>query len=263
MLTKIMNMLKPPTPKQTTVDDIQAISICEWYRKILADEETYFKNADNCLAERYRCESRIAVLSGELREKPDVEKWIELAREESLLAGLIECNNPPFLKTRGDRFKNRAGENEGHEENIKLLARWAEAYVETRLAESQESDRKLSQELQARDEIVSGTTRRLLAIAHTLGLLREKLEILDEENGLFWMPFGGLVAHCEEELKGSPAAVSDGFSGSYIYKPTGETYALKIVDKSQVRQGRTHLAKSDSAFWEGTDAEFLRLFNKV
>jgi len=38
---------------------------------------------------------------------------------------------------------------------------------------------------------------------------------------------------------------------------------LKIVEKSQCRMNRTHLAKGTDAFWDGEPADFQRLFERI
>jgi len=53
------------------------------------------------------------------------------------------------------------------------------------------------------------------------------------------------------------------FNGQYRYLPTGEVFSLKIVEKSQCRMNRTHLAKGTDAFWDGEPADFQRLFERI
>lgn len=63
------------------------------------------------------------------------------------------------------------------------------------------------------------------------------------------------------------------YSGKYIYTPrpdlfgnsipTGEIFALRIVPEATVRAKRTHMAKSNSSFWEGTAEDFRANFEKV
>ena len=53
------------------------------------------------------------------------------------------------------------------------------------------------------------------------------------------------------------------FSGRYIHTATRELYQLAVVPVSEVRQKRTHLAKSATHFWDGTEEDFKRTFQRV
>ena len=53
------------------------------------------------------------------------------------------------------------------------------------------------------------------------------------------------------------------FQGRYMSNATRETYQLKVLDKAEVRQGRTHLCKSPFSFWDGTPEDFQKNFTKV
>ena len=59
-----------------------------------------------------------------------------------------------------------------------------------------------------------------------------------------------------------PSDLAD-FSGEYVYRPTGEAFALKVVPDSEVRAHRTHHAKNALKFWDGTATQFRELFDKA
>ena len=61
----------------------------------------------------------------------------------------------------------------------------------------------------------------------------------------------------------TPTKPAPEFSGRYMHTETRELYQLAVVPVSEVRQQRTHLCKSATRFWDGTEADFLRLFQKV
>ena len=44
---------------------------------------------------------------------------------------------------------------------------------------------------------------------------------------------------------------------------TRETYQLKVLDKSEVRQGRTHLLRSPFSFADMTEDDFKKNYTKV
>lgn len=52
------------------------------------------------------------------------------------------------------------------------------------------------------------------------------------------------------------------YSGKYKYLPTGEIFALKVLPDNEVRAHKTHTAKNQTKFWDGTAEEFRRLFDK-
>ena len=51
------------------------------------------------------------------------------------------------------------------------------------------------------------------------------------------------------------------FSGRYLLD--GEIFRLKVVPAADVRQKKTHLCKSATKFWDGTEADFKKTFTKV
>ena len=53
------------------------------------------------------------------------------------------------------------------------------------------------------------------------------------------------------------------YSGKYKYLPTGEEFALKILPDSAVRAHKTHHAKNETKFWDGTPEQFRELFDKA
>lgn len=59
------------------------------------------------------------------------------------------------------------------------------------------------------------------------------------------------------------AAKDAEYIGQYRYRPTGEVFGLLIKDRSQVRQGRTHYAKGPQSSWDGTPADFQKLFDRI
>ena len=52
-------------------------------------------------------------------------------------------------------------------------------------------------------------------------------------------------------------------SGQYRNLRDGNLYSLTILDKSEVQFGRTHQAKSETGFWDGTPEEFRAQFDKL
>ena len=53
------------------------------------------------------------------------------------------------------------------------------------------------------------------------------------------------------------------FSGRYMHTETRELFRLKVVPVAEVRQKKTHLCKSATHFWDGTEADFKKTFTKV
>lgn len=74
-----------------------------------------------------------------------------------------------------------------------------------------------------------------------------------------------------DKLKGSKLSEAvksddslDGYSGKWKDQRTGDIFALKVVDASEVRFARTHLARSaDGKFGDYTEADFFRIFRTV
>ena len=53
------------------------------------------------------------------------------------------------------------------------------------------------------------------------------------------------------------------YSGRYIHLETRELYQLAVVPVAEVRQQRTHLCKSATHFWDGTEEDFRKTFTRV
>jgi len=48
-----------------------------------------------------------------------------------------------------------------------------------------------------------------------------------------------------------------------MHTETRELFRLKVVPVAEVRQKKTHLCKSATHFWDGTEADFKKTFTKV
>ncbi len=66
----------------------------------------------------------------------------------------------------------------------------------------------------------------------------------------------------EKELPQASKEITDGlkYSGVYIKSDDGEPYALAVVKDAP--GGRTHFAKNNIHFWNGTETDFRLLFDK-
>lgn len=52
------------------------------------------------------------------------------------------------------------------------------------------------------------------------------------------------------------------YKGEYKHLGTGEVYGLRVLPKEDVRSSKTHLLKNRQFFWEGTQEQFRKLFEK-
>jgi hypothetical protein len=53
------------------------------------------------------------------------------------------------------------------------------------------------------------------------------------------------------------------YKGRYRHLATGDIFGLKVLHGSEVRQNKTHHAKSARMFWDGTPEEFRAQFDKA
>jgi len=60
-----------------------------------------------------------------------------------------------------------------------------------------------------------------------------------------------------------PTSPTPDYCGRYMNNATRETYQLKVLDKSEVRQGRTHLLRSPFSFADMTEDDFKKNYTKV
>jgi len=70
MLKNLIQKIMPNTAEPTVNPDDNAKSICEWYRNIVAGEESYFQKAAECQLELNHAKERISDLRAELRANP-------------------------------------------------------------------------------------------------------------------------------------------------------------------------------------------------
>lgn len=191
--------MSPTTPTATTPTPA-AREICEWFRVIIAKEQAYYAAVGRCFDEHLTLLGRIDALRTELRATPDPEKWVELAKMVTLANALhAEGQHAPF-ESRSYYLPLRSARHPDYKDRIRALADWAKDYASARLAASVEADEKLTTELDAKDPVISGTTRKLQSLLATVGQVEEKLALRDDDQGQVWRPFEGLVSEVEGVL---------------------------------------------------------------
>jgi len=79
---------------------------------------------------------------------------------------------------------------------------------------------------------------------------------------------GGTIPKVEPKLPlevrtfGQPPADKEYTKGIWTNKNDGEKYALATLEESAVENNKTHFAKNNVHFWNGTEAEFRATFDK-
>lgn len=56
---------------------------------------------------------------------------------------------------------------------------------------------------------------------------------------------------------------NESYKGSFVNRMDGEKYALATLPEKEVENKKTHFAKNNVHFWNGTEAEFRELFDKA
>lgn len=265
---------KPEATPEPTPPCDRIREICKWFRDIEAEEARYFAAADECGSAWVKLGNAAASLRAQLREEPDVERFLELARTEAELKALGELRANDVFWIRRDRFNRRSAMHPEARATIAELPALARSYVAPLLESARAEDEKLTAKIGARDPIVSAETRRLEQILESADQVEAKLRE-DSDSFPEWTPFAGLCAALEPMTQSQPD--EEGFSGQYRYLHTGEIFALKVLPDSEARttltgertgqvvftQKRTHVARSASGSWDGTAEDFEREFQKV
>ena len=201
MLTLIKNLIMP-TPTPATIDAAEIKNICGDYHHIIAEEERYYAACAECLDEVAKINDRLGVLRAELRIKPDPAKWLELAREASLHDSLFAQNLQSPFEDRRQRLPMRSVRHPEVKDNARKLVAFARQWAAPKLAECQAADAKLTEQLDAMDPVVSGSTRKILSLLTTCDLLEGQLaNKFDDDRCELWHPYGSLVVALEEIIK--------------------------------------------------------------
>lgn len=189
-----------PQMSTTTTNPTERVKeILTWFRGIEADEATYFQAADECQRQARDMLGSIARISAELRERPDPEKFRELARERSehdYLHQLTTDSGGLFWQRR-DIHQRRAAQHPDAANQIRALIQLAREIVKPKLERARRADEELTAKLDARDPVVSGATRKLEGILATADLAEQWLRE-DSDSGRFWQPVSGLVSSLED-----------------------------------------------------------------
>lgn len=192
ILSRIFKPQKPmpnPSPRIT--------EICQWFKSIEQGESIYFAAADACLEARRPLVQETGRLAAELRDNPCPEKYRELARLRAEWAALrdLESDGGLFWMKR-DIHTRRAAMHPEAVATIGELVSLARGFIEPRLAEARKADEKTTRELDAREPIISGATRKLESVLKSADLTEEWLAE-DNDAGRFWQPASGLCALLE------------------------------------------------------------------
>ena len=174
------------------------IEICQQHNAVLAEENAYFSAADAAVEDsRKTAQIRADQLATKLRDSiPTAEDFAALAETRQLLANMRELSGQAPFWNRGQSAIRRACLHPEAKATATEIVSLARDFIAPRLAEARKADEKHTRDLDAREPIVSGATRKLESVLKSADLCQEWLAE-DSDNGRFWQPFSGLCALLE------------------------------------------------------------------